>query len=104
PEARIAADHALGEVLLIDSFGNLLTNIPAARLPAAALGADLVVECKGRTIAGLQSAYDVATPGTLVAVVDSQGRLEIAAVRGSAASVLGACEGTAVVARWPASN
>jgi hypothetical protein len=104
PEARIAADHALGDVLLVDSFGNLLTNIPAARLPAAALGADLVVECKGRTIAGLQSAYDVATPGTLVAVVDSQGRLEIAAVRGSAAGVLGACEGTAVVARWPASN
>lgn len=104
PEARIAADHALGEVLLVDSFGNLLTNIPADRLPAAALGADLVVECKGRTIAGLQSAYEVAPPGTLVAIVDSQGRLEIAAVRGSAASVLGACEGTAVVARWPANH
>jgi S-adenosyl-L-methionine hydrolase (adenosine-forming) len=100
PAARLAPDHALGEVLLVDSFGNLITNIPADRLPAAALGADLMVECKGRIIAGLQTTYEVAAPGTLVAVIDSQGRLEIAAVRGSAASVLSACEGTAVVARW----
>jgi S-adenosyl-L-methionine hydrolase (adenosine-forming) len=104
PQPRIAAGRALGEVLLVDSFGNLITNIPADRMPPAALGADLVVECKGRIIAGLQTTYDVAPPGTLVAVVDSQGRLEIAAVRGSAASVLTACEGTAVTARWPAGS
>ena len=104
PHARIAADHSLGEVLLVDSFGNLISNIPAAQLPAAALGPDLAVECKGRTIAGLQTTYDVAPRGTLVAVIDSQGRLEIAAVRGSAAAVLSACEGTAVVARWPAAK
>ncbi len=104
PEARIAADRALGEVLLVDSFGNLVTNIAVAHLPPAALGPELVVECKGRTIAGLQRAYDVASPGTLVAVIDSQGRLEIAAVRGNAACELAACEGTAVVARWPASH
>ena len=62
PEARICADHALGEVLLVDSFGNLITNIPADRLPRAALGAELSVECKGQMIAGLQTAYDVAPP------------------------------------------
>ncbi len=104
PQPRIASDRALGEVLLVDSFGNLITNIPADRLPAAALSADLSVECKGRTIAGLQTTYDVAPPGSLVAVIDSQGRLEIAAVRGSAAGVLSACEGTAVVARWTGSG
>lgn len=100
PRPRIAADHALGEVLLVDSFGNLITNIAADQLPPAAAELDLVVECKGRTMVGVQSAYDVAPPGTLVAVVDSQGRLEIAAVRGSAAAVLSACEGAAVVVRW----
>lgn len=104
PQPQLAADHALGEVLLVDSFGNLITNIPADRLPPAALMAELVVECKGRTIAGLQSTYEAAPPGTLVAVVDSHGRLEIAAVRGSAAAVLSACEGTAVVARWQGSG
>ena len=104
PQARIAADHALGEVLLVDSFGNLISNISAERLPTEALGADLVVECKGRTIAGLQTTYDVAPPGSLVTVIDSHGRLEIASVRGSAAAVLSACEGTAVVARWPAAK
>lgn len=104
PQPRVAADRALGEVLLVDSFGNLITNVRFAQLPPAVPATDFVLECKGRTIVGLQDAYEVSPPGTLAALVDSQGRLEIAAVRGSAAAVLSACEGTAVVVRWTASK
>ncbi|HZL87833.1 MAG TPA: SAM-dependent chlorinase/fluorinase [Pirellulaceae bacterium] len=102
PQPRLASDRALGEVLLIDSFGNLITNVRVDQLPPAVPASEVVVECKGRTIVGLQDAYELSPSGTLVALVDSQGRLEIAAVRGSAAAVLSASEGTAVVARWPA--
>jgi S-adenosylmethionine hydrolase len=101
PQPRVAADRALGEVLLVDSFGNLVTSVRADQLPPSVPASDFVVECKGRTIVGLQDAYDLSPPGMLAALVDSQGRLEIAAVRGSAAAVLSACEGTAVVVRWP---
>ena len=104
PSPRIASDHALGEVLLVDSFGNLVTNVRPDQLPHSIDPADVIVECKGRMIVGLQNAYDVSPPGSLAALVDSQGRLEIAAVRGSAASVLSACEGTAVVVRWSAAD
>ena len=101
PQPRIGPGRALGEVLLVDSFGNLITNIRLEELPPPVAVAELTVECKQQSIVGLQRAYDVAPPGTLVAVLDSQGRLEIAAVRGNAAAVLAACEGTSVVVRWP---
>lgn len=104
PQPRVAANRALGEVLLVDSFGNLITNVRGDQLPPTVPATDFVVECKGRTIVGMQETYDLSPPGSLAALVDSQGRLEIAAVRGSAAAVLSACEGTAVVVRWPASK
>jgi S-adenosylmethionine hydrolase len=89
-------------VLCVDSFGNLITNIAQELLPAGERRKEALVECKGRTIVGIQPTYDLSPPGTLVALVGSQGRLEIAAVRGSAAKVLDACEGVSVVVRWPA--
>jgi S-adenosylmethionine hydrolase len=85
-----------GEVLYVDSFGNLITNI--SRDEVATLGdlARVAVECGGRTIFGLVATYGTAMTGETIALFDSQGRLEIAVVGGSAARQLGVQAGAVV--------
>jgi S-adenosylmethionine hydrolase len=85
-----------GEVLYVDSFGNLITNI--SRDEVATLGDQtrIAVECGGRTIFGLVDTYGAAMPGEVVALFDSQGRLEIAVTSGSAARQLGVQAGAVV--------
>lgn len=81
---RPAPDRLVGHVLHVDSFGNLITDIREADLPQRALR----FEIKGAAIKGLSAVY--AEGGDLVAVIGSNGYLEIAARNGSAAGRLGA--------------
>jgi len=85
-----SVSNVTGEVLYVDSFGNLITNI--ARNDVENLGdlARLSVQCQGHTIHGLIPTYAAAMPGEVVALFDSQGRLEIAVVGGHAARELAA--------------
>lgn len=86
-----------GEVQLVDSFGNLITNIRREELLWLGDMARLVVRCGGREIIGMAESYSAATPGELVTLIDSQGRLEIAVCQGSAARELSIGSGTEVV-------
>ncbi len=61
-----------GEVLYVDSFGNLITNLQVDE--------DAVVYCASRRVGLPQRTYGESPPGTLIALSDSQGRLEIAVV------------------------
>ena len=99
PQAVVAADGAVGEVLYVDSFGNLISNLTSRDLAALGDPADLVVECADWTIARISRTYEDARPGQLVALFDSQGRLELAACRGQAASLLHARTGAEVRVR-----
>ena len=87
PSPEVAADHLTGEVIFVDHFGNLITNIPG----------DVVEELAGRTlritvgsniVPRLVRAYGDAPAGSLVALVSSAGTLEVAVPHGSAASQL----------------
>lgn len=86
-----------GEVVWIDSFGNLVTNIRETEL-AHAFGSvsDAIVSLGGRRIGRLRRAYADAAGGDVVALIGSSGRLEIAVVNGSAAERLEAGEGMPV--------
>jgi hypothetical protein len=86
-----------GQVLYVDSFGNLITNITRGELSGLGDMARLNFRCAGREIQGLVPTYDSAMPGELVALLDSQGRLEIAVTHGSAARDLAAGEGAEVL-------
>jgi S-adenosylmethionine hydrolase len=88
-------DGAEGEVIFVDEFGNLLTNIPAEALSAEA-GRRVHVRVEGREIVHLVKTYAEAAPGTPVALVSSLGTLEVAVTRGSAAACLQAQVGTSV--------
>jgi S-adenosyl-L-methionine hydrolase (adenosine-forming) len=81
-------------VVVIDRFGNLLTNIPTARLPLPPRS----VEVAGRVVpaASWVHSYVAAPPGELVALASSGGCVEVAVVNGSAAARLGVGVGAAV--------
>lgn len=73
-----------GVIIHIDRYGNLITDIPAADLPATAR-----VSIAGRRIEGISQSYSE-RPGQLLAISGSQGTLEVAIGNGSAAVALGA--------------
>jgi S-adenosyl-L-methionine hydrolase (adenosine-forming) len=101
PEPRKSSSRIAGEVLYVDSFGNLVTNIMAADIAALGRPASLVVECGGREVRGLVRSYAAAMTGEFVALLDSQGRLEIAVVNSSAARELHLDVGEPVVVSQP---
>jgi S-adenosylmethionine hydrolase len=94
PAPRRAGDRVIGEVLLADRFGNLLTNVTAADLPAAPAGCRVALA--GHRIDGLVSRYGDRPVGTLGALIDSSGRVEIFVREGSARARLGLGPGTRV--------
>jgi S-adenosyl-L-methionine hydrolase (adenosine-forming) len=96
PEPVESEGVVRGEVVVADRFGNLVTNVPARLVPA---GARVAI---GRAPAvRLVRTYGDAEPGTVVALIGSGGRLEVAVVNGSAAARLGAGVGATVEVRPP---
>lgn len=73
-----------GQVIHIDRFGNLITNILDVDIPHG----DIRVEIKNHMINGLSSSY-IEGRG-LVAIIGSSGNLEISLPNGNAAEVSGA--------------
>ncbi len=98
-----AAGEALltGEVVFIDDYGNLITNIPAAAC-ADRGGRAARVAVGGRAVGRRVRTYAEAPPGVPVALISSGGLLEVAVNHGSAARLLGAAVGTAVTLSWQA--
>jgi S-adenosylmethionine hydrolase len=80
-------------VTVVDVFGNLTTDLPAAALAGHA---QVTFHLRGREARGLVSSYGDEHPGELVALVDSENFVEIAVVNGSAARVTGAQVGDVV--------
>ncbi len=95
--AEIHGDQIVGEVLYTDSFGNLITNISAQDVAACGDLAGVVVECGSRQFSGVVLTYGAALPGEGIALFDSQGRLEIAVVHGSAARTYRLAAGARVI-------
>jgi len=83
----------------VDHFGNALTNLTEQDLSDAfpmVPESGLRVLVAGRVIHGLGRAYGDSKAGTLLAILGSSGRLEIAQVGGDAAERLGLGEGDQV--------
>ena len=95
PEAQYG-EEVLGEVLYVDSFGNLITNIAIADLRIWLHGSQPTTRLRGHSIFGLRTTYGNTDLGQLIALGDSQGRFEIAIVQGNAAETLGVKSGDMV--------
>jgi hypothetical protein len=85
PRVAVEKHRVAGEILAIDSFGNLISNISQDVLAAVGIADSATIHCGGRTISSLAATYGRCPPGTLIALIGSSNRLEIAVVNGSAA-------------------
>jgi S-adenosylmethionine hydrolase len=97
PLPRASDGGVDGEVLRVDRFGNLTTNIDEATL--SKMSGPVTVRIGAELIPRVVSTYADATPGELCALVGSSDRLEVAVNGGSAAALLGLGRGAPVQLR-----
>jgi S-adenosylmethionine hydrolase len=81
-----------GEIVTVDRFGNLITNIPSHWLT----NPSSTVTIADRLVGPLRRTYMDDANGSLIALISSSGHLEIAVVGGSAATTLKCAVGTCV--------
>jgi S-adenosylmethionine hydrolase len=98
PRPRLAPTLLQGEVVYIDAFGNLLSNIPGQAFRKLA-GPTVEVWAGDTRVPRIVRTYGDGEHGALVALVSSLDTLEIAVCRGSAAQCLGATVGISVTVR-----
>jgi len=94
PEPMEHQDVLVGEIIHVDHFGNLITNLPDTLAPSLQEKGRL--NCDGAPIHHIVSTYGEAEKGTLVGLAGSQGFVEIAVVQGRADHHLNAGIGTPV--------
>ncbi|MFP3949307.1 MAG: S-adenosyl-l-methionine hydroxide adenosyltransferase family protein, partial [Longimicrobiales bacterium] len=117
PEPRRTSDGIVGEVVIVDRFGNLITNISASDLRSVSEGtavSEPIVIVGGSEREGtdgneggtgdptrlsLAESYGSVEPGGLTALINSADRLEVAVRNGSAARRLAGARGLTVEVR-----
>jgi S-adenosylmethionine hydrolase len=93
PQPERTASGWRAHVIAIDTFGNLATDLLVSSLRDPS---QVVVRLGRWELHGLVRSYGERSPGELVALADSAGRLELAVVDGSAARLTGALVGAAL--------
>lgn len=97
PQPRVEKGRILGEVLSVDHFGNLITNIKISHLGKRR---PRVVQVGKTGVRTWGQCYADGKPGQLMALLNSVDHLEIALPQGSAAALTGASAGTRVIVTW----
>jgi S-adenosyl-L-methionine hydrolase (adenosine-forming) len=100
-EAIVARGKIEGVIESIDSFGNLISNITVDQLAEVPRGEETLVECDEHQTQGIFTTYSDQPEMTLVALVGSGGKLELAIVGDSAKIMLGIKVGTPITVKWP---
>ena len=97
PKPKVNGNTVKGVVLRVDHFGNLITNLTPADVPAlASADGKFTIKAGNGQITRMVSTFSQAAPGEAVGVIGSTGRLEIAMNKGSASKALGAARGAEV--------
>ena len=97
PKPRTGERAVVGEILTVDRFGNLISNIAPSLLEAACGAHRPLVRVADRQMVPFVDTYGNAPAGALCALVGSSGRVEVAANGDSAARLLGVGRGARVV-------
>jgi S-adenosylmethionine hydrolase len=82
---KIRAGGWRGEIIYIDHFGNLSTNLNVNNLNQTG---SVIIQIQGKEINGIEHTYGEQSMGTLIALLDSNDYLEISTVNGNAAQSL----------------
>lgn len=101
PTVQTTRNQLIGEIVYIDGFGNLFTNIRATDLRDKG---SLEVQLGDLTISGIALNYAAVASGAHTALVNSWGLLEIAANKGNAQQQSGAVIGDRVLVQFLETN
>jgi S-adenosylmethionine hydrolase len=99
PEPVVSDREMLAEVLRVDRFGNLVTNVDRRLFERFAAGGHIEIEVATESVGKVVAAYADAAPQALCALFGSSDHLEIAVNGGSAAERLGLARGARVSVR-----
>lgn len=99
PRPMVAAGVLRGEVVRVDRFGNLITNIDRRAFEQFGDGAAIAIELGGSDVPQLVATYAEAPAGALCALFGSTDHLEVAINAGDAAATLGLGRGAAATVR-----
>jgi S-adenosylmethionine hydrolase len=89
-----------GTIVAIDDAGNLVSDIPIARLQDVPTDERTTVSCDEHQTIGLYAVDHNQPPMTLIAVLGDSGYLELALVDDNARMMLGVREGEKIVVQW----
>ncbi len=87
PKPLQTAHGWIGQVIHIDHFGNLATNLNGSHIK---MMKEVIIKFKGEQIMGIVSTFGDRPSGSIIALLDSSGSLAISVVNGSAANMLNA--------------
>jgi S-adenosylmethionine hydrolase len=91
PRPERTATGWRGEIIHVDHFGNLASNVRLEHLPGWQSSPEkFIVRLGGMEIRGLVNTFGERSPGELAALFGSTGNLIVSVVNGNAAQVLGA--------------
>lgn len=96
---RHEADHWIGRVAHVDTFGNLITNFGGELTRVALRAPEAFVEIAGQVVSARASHFAAGPAGQPFFLQDSSGALAIAVRDGSAAQALGVGRGATVILR-----
>lgn len=100
-ELDVANRQMVGQVVAVDSFGNLITNVEQSLLQRLGVPREVRVFVGQTLVASrLVRSYAESPQDSLVALIGSLGQLEIALVNGNAAAELATGEGQSVRLNW----
>jgi S-adenosylmethionine hydrolase len=100
PQVERVANQITGEIVAVDSFGNLVTNITRAMLADVPTDDTVSICCDSHQTTQIFTTYADQPPLTLVALIGSSDQLELAIVDDSAKLMLGVAVGAPVEVRW----
>lgn len=99
-EVQQVPNRIEGEVIEVDSFGNLITNITRAMLDGVPRGDSVIITCDEHETQGIFATFSDQPPMTFMAHVGSTNRLELAIVDENASAMLGVTVGAPVCVSW----
>ncbi|MFC1553504.1 S-adenosyl-l-methionine hydroxide adenosyltransferase family protein [candidate division KSB1 bacterium] len=88
PGPVINRELITGEIVYVDSFGNLISNIKRTDIEKFHKRKNIQIEISDQKISGLKKSYDSAGKGEILALISSSDFLEIACCRCSASEIL----------------
>lgn len=100
PEVHQVKNHIDGQIVEIDSFGNLITNITREMLADVPTDETVTIHCNQHETQGIFKTYGNQPTRTLLALIGSSDLLELAIVDDNASTMLGVGSGTSVRISW----